>query len=252
MDKTNYELTNRLNDFIDLALYKNIISTSRFLNPYEQSLAVGMLKTVIGIKHNIFGGYENSERNIIVICPENRYVEPSNYLALVKVEFSKYDTKYLNHRMILGSALSLGIKRDGIGDIFLGEDAAYIVATKKMAEYIDNNLLNVAHANVSTTYIDNTASINLKLKDPITIKGTIASLRIDSILALALNVSRVKACDLIKNQMVYVNWQLVAKPTQLIDEGQIITIRKKGRVILKCIGNNSRKNRIWVELQIII
>jgi len=250
MEKKDYELANRIDDYIDLALYKNITSSTRFLNPYEQSLIIQKLKVTKGIKYKVQGGYENSERNIILIYPDDDYIELEDHLAVVKIQFTKYDTKYLNHRMILGSVLSLGIKRDGIGDIIIDNDKAYLIATKQMAKYIDENLLKVAHAHITTEYIDDISSVNLDLKEPMIIKGTIASLRIDCILSLALKASRTKACDLIKNQLVYVNWQLVTKPTLNIEENQIITIRKKGRVILKDIGNASKKNRIWVELQV--
>ena len=249
MEKRDYELTNRLEDFIDSALYKNAVSATHFLNPYEQSLAVRKLRRFPGIKYKIEGGYEGSERNIVIVYPDNDYIEPDDYLALVKIDFTKFDTKYVEHRMILGSTLALGIKRDGIGDILLDKKTAYIVATKKMAEYININLLKVGSAHISTTYIEDTSSVNLNFKEPKEISGTIASLRIDCILALALKTSRAKANDLVKNQMVYVNWQLVSKSTVLVEEDQVITIRQKGRVILKNIGNNSRKNRVWVKLQ---
>lgn len=251
MDKKEHELINRLDDFIHSALYKNIINTTRFLNPYEQSLAVQKLRTINGVLYKIDGGYQSSERNIIAVYPDNEYTEPEKYLALVKVQFTKYDTRYLNHRMILGSVLSLGIKRDGIGDIIIDKDAAYIIATKQMAKYIDDHLLKVAHAHVSTTYVDDTTSIKLDLKEPAIVSGTIASLRIDCIIALALKISRTKANDLITKQLVYVNWQLVTKPTMIVEEGQTITVRKKGRILLTHIGDISRKNRVWVELEVL-
>ena len=192
MEKNEYELINRLDDFIDLAIHKNVVSVTRFLNPAEQSLAVQKLITIKGVNYKIEGGYTGSERNIIIVYPDNEYTKLDDYLALVRIQFTKYDTKYLNHRMILGSVLSLGIKRDGIGDIILDKDTAYIIATKQLAEYIDDNLLKVAHAHITTTYIDYTNSINLNLKEPVTITGTIASLRIDCILALALKISRTR------------------------------------------------------------
>lgn len=249
--KDNYQLLNRLDDYIDLALYKYTTSTTRFLNPAEQSLAIDKLTKTKGIKYKIEGGYEQSERNIIIIYPDEDYIELDEYLALAKVDFTKYDRKYLNHRMILGSVLALGIKRDGVGDIILDTECGYIVATKQMAKYIAENLVQVGGANVSTTYIDSTAEATLNLKEPKIITGTIASLRIDCILSLALKISRTKACDLIANQLVFVNWQLATKSTMQIEENQIITVRKKGRIILKSIGNASRKNRIWVEVEVL-
>ncbi len=249
MENKEYNIINRLEDFVDLALCKQSISATHFLNPLEQSVAVKKLINISGIKYKIIGGYENSERNIIIIYTDNKYPEFNNYLALVKINFSKFDTKYIEHRMILGSVLSLGIKREGIGDIIIDDSIAYIVAEKKMAEYIHNHLLRIGNAHVSTEYIENLSSVNLNFKKSKTITGTVASLRIDSILALGLKVSRAKANELIKNQLIYVNWQLVSKATLLVEENQIISIRKKGRIILKSIGNISRKNRTWVELE---
>lgn len=250
MEKENYELINRLDDFIANAIYKHSISTTHFLNPFEQSLAVQKLKNINGIKFEIDGGYSGSERNIVIVYPDDNYTKIDDYLSVVKIDFTKFDTKYLEHRMILGSVLSLGIKREGIGDIIIDKTCAYIIATKKMAKYIDDHLLNVGHAHVSTTYIEDTKSINLELKKPAVITGTIASLRIDCVLALALKTSRTKANQLIKNQLVYINWQLVNKATLQVSENEIITVRKKGRIIVKEIGNLSRKNRIWIQLEI--
>ncbi len=250
MNKEEYELINRIDDYIDSALYKNQICTTRFLNPYEQSISINKLKTVKGIKYLITGGYQYSERNIIIICPDDLTAESNDYLAAVKIKFTKFDIKYANHRMILGSVLSLGITRDGIGDIILDGDSAYLIATKQMAEYVAEHLIRIARANVSAIYIDDITTANLNLRDPVTVSGTVSSLRIDSILALALKTSRVKTTELIKNQMVYVNWQLVTKPTQTVMENQTITVRKKGRIILTEIGGSTRKDRIRVKLQV--
>jgi len=251
MEKENYELINRLDDFIDSALYKSYVSTTHFLNPHEQALAIQKLKSIHGIKYEVQGGYTNSERNIVVVYPDDSYTQIENYLSVAKIEFNKFDTKYLEHRMILGSILSLGIKRDVIGDIILDENAAYVIATKAMAKYIDEHLLKVGGAHISTTYLDDTKSINLNLKEPTVIAGTIASLRIDCVLALALKISRTKANELIKNQLVYINWQLVNKATQQVSEGEAITVRRKGRITLKEIGGHSRKNRIRVKLEVL-
>lgn len=250
METKDYEIINRLDDFIDLAARSHVVSTTHFFNPHEQSLALDKLKKARGIKYKVIGGYDISERNIIVIYPDDNFLKLDEYLGLVQVDFSKYDTKYLNHRMILGSVLALGIKRNGVGDIILDKDKAYIIATKQMAKYICDHLVKVANATVSTTYLDSTHHANLAIKKPSSITGTIASLRLDCVLALALRISRTKISDEIKNKLVYVNWQLATKATLQIAEGDVITIRQKGRVVLKSIGNASKKNRIWVEVEV--
>ncbi len=252
MEKSEYELISRLDDYIDAVVYKKQACATRFLNPYEQSLAVNKLKNIQGLKYEILGGYDLSERNIIIIYRDEVKIDTEKFLSLVKIAFTKFDTKYINHRMILGSVLSLGITRDSVGDIVTDVDNhfAYVIATKKMAEYINNHLSKVAHANISTLYIDDFSSVKLNLKKPCYVSGTVASLRIDSILALALKASRNKTAEIIKNQMVYVNWQLVSKPTQIVKEGQIITVRKRGRILITDILGSTKKDRIRVKLQV--
>lgn len=252
--KDTYQLLNRLDDYIDKASNKYMVSATRFLNPYEQSLCISKLTAQKDISYNIFGGYENSERNMIIIHPIDMPIDLYEYLSAVKIEFSKYDTKYLNHRAILGSVLSLGISRDGIGDIIINSknNSAYLIAAKKMAIYINNNLLQVARAHITTSHLENISQVNLDINESKIITGTVASLRIDCILSLALKTSRNKACDLIKEQLIYINWQLVNKPTAIVKESDKITIRKKGRVVVKQIGNTSKKNRIWVELEVFV
>ncbi|MBN2879420.1 MAG: hypothetical protein JXN65_07300 [Clostridia bacterium] len=250
MNENDKELLRRIDDLTDAAIYKNQVSVSRFLSPPEISAACKKLQRIPGIKYELYGGYEGSERNAVIIFPEGKAPNPQEYFAAIKIHFSKYDIKYSNHRMILGSLLSLGIKRDGIGDIIIDDDTAYIIAAKQMAEYICHNLSYVSRAAVSAEYIDDLSSLNLNSGNPVIVSGTVASLRIDCVLSLAMKIPRSKAAQLINDQMVYVNWQNIAKPTFIVQEGHIISVRRKGRIIINNIGGVSKKGRTYVEMEV--
>ncbi|GAE87720.1 S4 domain-containing protein [Acetivibrio straminisolvens] len=62
-------------------------------------------------------------------------------------------------------------------------------------------------------------------------------------------ISRSKIADLIRAERVSVNWETTSSLTKLINEGDTISIRGKGRVVLEKIGNTTKKDRIHVLLK---
>ena len=56
MDSDNRIFMNKIADYIDLSQDKSVISHTNFLNPYEQSLALGMMRKNNNIKYTFNGG----------------------------------------------------------------------------------------------------------------------------------------------------------------------------------------------------
>ena len=72
-------------------------------------------------------------------------------------------------------------------------------------------------------------------------------MRLDGVLSAAFNISRGKAAALIDAEKVFVNWK-PAKKTQLISEGDAITIRGVGRIKIGAIQGRSKKDRIVLSI----
>ncbi|MFZ5988835.1 MAG: RNA-binding protein [Bacillota bacterium] len=223
---------------------------SEFLDPYQKNVVMKGLE-ISGIKEYCFsGGFSGAERTVVIFCPNNMPVSPDvEFSYLFKVlSIGLKSRESFSHRDYLGSLMGLGIKREKIGDILVRDDFCLVVVLEEIAEYIKYNLTKVGNAKVEVEIAD-ISELNLvepKIKE---INSTVASLRLDSVASVGFGMSRSKIAELIRAQRVHLNWEVTASLTRLVKEGDTISIRGKGRVVLHKIGNTTKKDRIHVLLK---
>ena len=80
------------------------------------------------------------------------------------------------------------------------------------------------------------------------IKGTVASLRLDAVAAEGFGTSRSKMVREIKGERVKLNWKPVSNPALAISEGDVLSIRGRGRVVVSEVGGTTRKGRTSIVL----
>ena len=85
--------------------------------------------------------------------------------------------------------MSLGVNRNTIGDIIIGEDI-YLIVTKEIAKYLIDNLTEINRTRVTLTNVDLDLLDELNLNEPIKEEIIVSSLRLDAIVAQVMNVSR--------------------------------------------------------------
>ena len=109
-------------DKIEFTKQKEKIQYTDFLDMYQVSIAKIFMKKNNIKNYVLYGGFEDAERNILIVYPENYTIEmvEKNYSKIIKViritlpeeEKGKY-----SHRNYLGGIVKLGIKREKVGDI---------------------------------------------------------------------------------------------------------------------------------------
>ena len=141
-----------------------------------------------------------------------------------------------------------GTIANSVGDIIATKESARIIVDKKMADYFINNLNKIGDASVKVTIdeLENIAPKEEKCKE---IRATAASLRIDSIAAAGFGMSRSKAAADIAADKMKLNWQSVKNAAQSIKEGDIISMRGRGRVEVVEIKGLTKKGRTSVLLK---
>ncbi|HEY9061201.1 MAG TPA: YlmH/Sll1252 family protein [Pseudobacteroides sp.] len=241
-----------LSKVIDKALKaqnSHCITSTDFLDPYQSNIIKKSIGDNSGVNCVFYGGYTGAEREIAIFCPQGMSISDFHtYEYPLKVIEVKWKSRIsLTHRDFLGSLMGLGIKREKIGDILLEDDICRIIVISEIAEYLEYNLLKVGNANVEVTLTD-VGEIQPQDRNFKEIKVSVASLRLDCIASSGFGISRSKIGEFIKGDKVSLNWEKISSLTKQVSEGDTISIRGKGRVIVDKIGAMTKKGRISITL----
>lgn len=236
--------------FVDLAaqaLKNRKCKLTGFLSPFEQDMAVVIANSLGELKADFYGGYGGAERQRVAFCHEDFKGTPNFEIAVIKAEWNGEFAR-LGHRDVLGSVTSLGVDREYIGDIIATKDFARLLVDKKMCDYFTANLTQIGGTPVKTS-VDELENITAKEERTKEIKATVASLRADSIAAAGFGMSRSKATQEIAAEKIKLNWQTVKNASQTIKEGDILSMRGRGRLEVAEIRGQTKKGRVGVLLK---
>lgn len=252
-------LTSFLGEKAEQCVSNQMITCSKFLDMHEKSLAAS-LRLPFGVKRVFYGGFEEAERCLTVYLPE--YIEAADYRALgeffkespgdcpvsiLEIKKDKF-SKELSHRDYLGALMGLGISRDVTGDIMVSKDGCHIAVLKTMADYISGNLTSAGRGTLNIKIAEPWEVENPAKNEGVPDSFTVSSPRLDSIVKNGFGVSREAACEAISRGLVFLNDIECGKPDKRITEGDKISMRHKGRIIISALPGKSKKGRDIVNI----
>ena len=68
-------------------------------------------------------------------------------------------------------------------------------------------------------------------------------------IAAAFNLSRSDASEALKRGLVTVNYRILESVDKKLSEGDTLSLRGKGKVILEKLGDLSKKGRLFIEIK---
>ena len=222
---------------------------SPFLDAASCALAVSVCKKEHA-RYELYGGYNEAERRICIILPD--YAESisdcfseENFPVCIVRAVNKNPARALSHRDFLGSLMSLGIKRENIGDIVVCNDGADIITMRQTALFLNENFEKAGNCPIETDIapIDSLRTPESKTEEK---RDTVASPRLDNIISAAFDISRSSAAQAISEGLIFVNDEAAEKADRQVAEGSKIVLRGKGKVILRKFCGESRKGRLIV------
>lgn len=257
--KEDQILLNFIGDKVQQRERKAMITATGFLDLRQQSL-VRRWCAANGVERWVlYGGYDDAERRICMFFPD--YVpwegerpweawfsqcREDDPLLILRVAHSTKTA--LSHRDYLGSILSLGMKRDPIGDILVRPEGCDIVVEASMGEFLLHNYLQVGRTAIERELLstDNIDLGQIRFEET---SDTVASLRLDNLISAGFRTSRRLAAEAIAAGLVFVDGLALEKPDAFVGEGSKLVWRGKGKVLLQQVGETTRKGRIFVKFR---
>lgn len=263
MNKEDELLTKRIQDLARIADLKCCVTFSDFLNLNEQNILHQTLQKFSWIHGETFGGYKGAERQIAAFVPdalsfltenlpgsESLSADPSTLgypIACVRIVPSNLKfAESLTHRDILGALMHLGIERSKMGDIALNQEEFYLFCQESLAGLICSELTRIRHTTVRCEICslqDFTYTPKTEL-----IRGSVASVRLDAVMALAFQSSRSSLLSLISDGKVFVNGRLITTNAYTLKENDLISVRGLGKFRYQGLVGQTKKGRCMVEI----
>lgn len=273
----------RIRDLARQAQQNEYLTHTGFLSLSEQSLASAVLEgrmkgnpgsvgshaghgghaaeSLSGIRSFFYGGNTEADRKILFFLPS--YLEREDVTAQedagegvisclkICVRGARF-VREIGHRDCLGALMHLGIGREQIGDILLTKDGscAYAFVLSSMADHICRELGTIGRAHVDIEITPPAACTVRPVLEPRS--GSVASVRIDSLISLVFHMSRSAAQDLVGREEVFADGRTVISSSWTPSPGCRISVRGHGKFIYEGEEKTTRKGRVLVKTSVFV
>jgi RNA-binding protein YlmH len=236
-------------EYIDQVIHwKNYVETqytpklTDFLDPRQQHILNMLISENGDVFYTLFGGSLDVERKRALILPDYLKANEDDFqISLFEIH---YPTKFvtLGHRQVLGTLMSVGLKRGKFGDILIKDETIQFFAAKEISDYIKGNVESIGRAGVKLVEksIEN-AVLSGELWEETDL--TVASLRLDTVISGIYQLSRQKSQLFIQQGLVKVNWTITENPSFLCGVGDMISVRGEGRSKVQTIEGKTKKEK---------
>ena len=230
---------------------RNKITYTDFLNEKEQAI----ISRNMDLGNAFFyGGNENADRKILVFYPEKIDEELArkslnSVLSVLRIELPNEMKGEYEHRNYLSALIKIGIERSKIGDILVDNDGADIIIFNANKEFVKQALMELTRFKKSRFEEVDIENVRNKIDNFEDMTIIVASMRIDNIVSEIARCSRSGADEYITDERILVNYETVLKSSKLVENGDVVTIRGKGKFIIDGLVRNTRNDRYVLKVR---
>ena len=260
-------LLSRLDDLVRKS-GRGEAAVSSYLTPREAKYARIHLSSRLSAGTAVlWGGYPEAERVRVVILPDytEGLVDPEALMAdpvaalcsagLDDLADTLRDAvcpmlvkgsgfRELSHRDYLGSVLGLGLERDAIGDILIPDaHSAILLTDSRVGDFLTTQMEKVATDTVKVSRLPEGTSLGgTRRLQPV--NDTVASERLDCVVAALCNLSREKAQMAVRSGIVELDYEAVEDCSATVDAPAVISVRGYGKFAVHAFDGTTRKGRV--------
>ena len=247
-DKEEALFRNRISELAQKCFSRDIPCYTDFLTLREQAVFHSLERSLPPVTILMTGGYEAAERKMVCFLPS--YMDENTPPPFVLLSAAPRDRRFsepLTHRDFLGALMNLGIERECIGDLLIKDSSCFFYAAGKIADYVTENLVRVKHTEVLCERQESRMEI---IPEFTPVEASVASLRLDSVLAAVFKTSRSHILPLIEGEKVFVNGRIITSPDARLQGGEIISCRGMGKVRFSGPVAETKKGRKMIRAEL--
>lgn len=216
----------------------------RFVTGQERALARHEAREA-GVDVAFDGGWPDAER--VQACFHPAWAEPEFTAVWLRITWAA-KFAHVSHSDLLGSLMALGTDRSYYGDLIALEDCAYLTALPEVAARLPSEWTQAGSVPIRVTLLTEAPAFEQPRGEML--RDTVASLRLDCVLASGMKLSRARAAEIIRQGLVMVDHMPQERTDCMLEAGQLLSVRGFGRICLNEVGERTRKDRLPVMLEI--
>ncbi|MFD1360263.1 YlmH family RNA-binding protein [Lentibacillus salinarum] len=217
-----------------------------FLDPREQQIVDMLAGTSMeDLQVHTHGGSQNAERKRVIIAP--LYEDVTEDIFQLTLLQGSYHTKFvtLSHRDVMGAFMSLGIKRQKLGDIIVEDGLIQIMTADEIAPYVLTNLTDIKHTTIKLEEEPLLSALEREI-NWVESDHIVSSLRLDTVVKAIYRLSRKEAAEMITKGNVKVNYKVTDDRKFVLETGDMLSLRGKGRSKLIRINGRTKKDKVSI------
>lgn len=228
--KKNHFFIQHLQDLATRAFQYEVPCFTDFLTTGELSLLCQNKDRLGQAQVAVWGGHKDCDHKMGGFFPAGFDGEKEPLFPIRCIQIKATNEKYakeITHRDYLGAILNLGIERSTIGDIRICDQTAYVFCNLELVPFIMNHLDRIRRTSVVCTEIQAIEEIpdqQFEIRHQ-----SVASLRLDAVVAAMAGCARGKASELIAQGKVMADSQEQNSNSYRCHNHTIMTIRGYGK-----------------------
>ena len=244
------ELLRRAEDLSARCERSGSVTHTAFLTPAERYELQNWANRHRDCRVLFHGGADDCERCVAFFLPdwmEEDYFSPEEYIAAIRL------TAFFGapgHRDYMGALLGMGIGREWLGDIRLKDNVAHLFCMPSVQKHL-LGIDKVGRYTVKAEEIplSQIPEAERKVKEK---RFSVQSPRLDAVVAGLFDLSRSEAARQIETGLVSVNYREALKTDLGIKGGDVLSLRGKGKAVVREIGGTSRKGRVFISGEVLL
>ena len=239
-----HELLRRAEDLRARCERSGSLCASWFLTPAERARIERWAKTCPDCRLVFSGGHPDCERCIALFLPDYMDEEQLDLSEQIKALELTAAFGSPGHRDYLGALLGMGIGRERIGDVWVRDNTAVVFCLPG----VERHLLSIDKVGRCTVRarslpLEQVSAPERRVKEK---SFSVQSMRLDAVAGGLFDLSRTEAARQIAAGNLSINYELSVKTDTPVREGDVLSLRGRGKGKITGTGGTSRKGRMFV------